>query len=228
MDKLQWFKFSPTDWSMGKIQRCSDTTQLRFLRLVCLYWNKECVLSIEDAEIEIDKEHLDILVAKKIIKTNGNFILIEFLNEQLEGIYATSDKRRESVLKRWRNVKQNDTSVLQNNTSVLQNDTDKSREDKSREDKSREDKSREDKDKKRVVNKFTAPTLLEVETYFIENGFSKYLAKRAFDYYAVANWKDSKGNQVKNWKQKMRGVWFKDENKEQEKTKFNPFSGPVA
>ena len=218
MDKLQWFKFSPTDWSMGKIQRCSDTTQLRFLRLVCLYWNKECVLSIEDAEIEIDKEHLDILVAKKIIKTNGNFILIEFLNEQLEGIYATSDKRRESVLKRWRNVKQNDTSVLQNNTSVLQNDTDKSR----------EDKSREDKDKKRVVNKFTAPTLLEVETYFIENGFSKYLAKRAFDYYAVANWKDSKGNQVKNWKQKMRGVWFKDENKEQEKTKFNPFSGPVA
>jgi hypothetical protein len=85
-----------------------------------------------------------------------------------------------------------------------------------------------DKKEKRVVNKFTAPTLLEVETYFIENGFSKYLAKRAFDYYAVANWKDSKGNQVKNWKQKMRGVWFKDENKEQEKPKFNPFSGPVA
>lgn len=218
MDKLQWFKFCPTDWSMGKIQRCPETTQARFLRLVCLYWNKEGVLSIEDAEIEIDKEHLDILVAKKIIKTNGNFILIEFLNEQLNDVYATSEKRRESVLKRWKNVKQNDTSVLQNNTSVLQSDTDKSR----------EDKSREDKDKKRVVNKFTAPTLLEVETYFIENGFSKFLAKRAFDYYAVANWKDSKGNQVKNWKQKMRGVWFKDENKEQEKTKFNPFSGPVA
>ena len=218
MDKLQWFKFCPTDWSMGKIQRCPETTQARFLRLVCLYWNKEGVLSIEDAEIEIDKEHLDILVAKKIIKTNGNFILIEFLNEQLNDVYATSEKRRESVLKRWKNVKQNDTSVLQNNTSVLQSDTDKSR----------EDKSREDKDKKRVVNKFTAPTILEVETYFIENGFSKFLAKRAFDYYAVANWKDSKGNQVKNWKQKMRGVWFKDENKEQEKTKFNPFSGPVA
>ena len=82
--------------------------------------------------------------------------------------------------------------------------------------------------KKVVVNKFTAPTILEVQTYFIENGFSKELAKRAFDYYDVGNWKDSKGNQVKNWKQKMRGVWFKDENKEITKLKFNPHSGPIA
>ena len=82
--------------------------------------------------------------------------------------------------------------------------------------------------KKVVVNKFTAPALLEIQTYFIENGFSKELAKRAFDYYDVANWKDSKGNQVKNWKQKMRGVWFKEENKEITKTKFNPHSGPIA
>lgn len=67
--------------------------------------------------------------------------------------------------------------------------------------------------KKKVVNKFTAPTILEVETYFIENGYNKEIAKKAFEYYAVADWKDSKGNQVKNWKQKMRGVWFKDENK---------------
>ena len=82
--------------------------------------------------------------------------------------------------------------------------------------------------KKVVVNKFTAPTILEVQTYFNENGFSKELAKRAFDYYDVGNWKDSKGNQVKNWKQKMRGVWFKDENKEIAKPKFNPHSGPIA
>ena len=81
---------------------------------------------------------------------------------------------------------------------------------------------------KRVVNKFTAPTLLEVQTYFTENGYTNELGKKAFDYYSVANWKDSKGNQVKNWKQKMRGVWFKDENKEIIKPKFNPFSGPIA
>jgi hypothetical protein len=79
------------------------------------------------------------------------------------------------------------------------------------------------------VNKFTAPTLLEVQTYFTENGFNKELAKRAFDYYDVANWKDSKGSQVKNWKQKMRGVWFKEENKEQQFSKNfqSPFK-PIA
>jgi len=85
-----------------------------------------------------------------------------------------------------------------------------------------------DNDIKNSVNKFTAPTLLDVETYFTENGFDKQLAKRAFDYYDVANWKDSKGNQVKNWRQKMRGVWFKEENKEIVKPKFDPFSGPIA
>ena len=79
MDKLQWFKFTPTDWIMGKIQRCPEITQARFMRLICLYWNKECVLSYEDAEIEIDKEHLDILISKKIIKIEDNFLLIEFL-----------------------------------------------------------------------------------------------------------------------------------------------------
>ena len=36
---------------------------------------------------------------------------------------------------------------------------------------------------------------------------------KAFDYYDCADWHDSKGNKVKNWKQKMQAVWFKDENK---------------
>jgi hypothetical protein len=134
MDKLHWFKFTPTDWVMGKIQRCPEITQARFMRLICLYWNKECVLSYEDAEIEIDKEHLDILISKKIIKLNENFVSIEFLNEQLVDISETSQKRRDAVLKRWNKVKQNDTIVLNSDTIVLQSDTDKIREDEIRED----------------------------------------------------------------------------------------------
>lgn len=138
MDKLQWFKFTPTDWIMGKIQRCPEITQARFMRLICLYWNKECVLSYEDAEIEIDKEHLDILIAKKIIKIDNNFLLIEFLNEQLENIAETSQKRRDAVLQRWAKVKQKDTYVSEINTYVLQNDTDKSREELEKEKKRKE------------------------------------------------------------------------------------------
>ena len=61
---------------------------------------------------------------------------------------------------------------------------------------------------------FIAPTPEDVIKYFKENGYDENLASRAFKYYDTANWKDSKGKQVKNWKQKMQGVWFKDENKE--------------
>lgn len=132
MAYLSWFKFTPSDWIMGKIQRTSEITQSRFMRLICLYWNKQCVLSYEDAEIEIDKEHIDILLSKKIIKVENDFLVIEFLNEQMGTISETSQKRKEAVLQRWAKVKQKDTSVLNKDTSVLQSDTDKIREDKIR------------------------------------------------------------------------------------------------
>ena len=36
-----------------------------------------------------------------------------------------------------------------------------------------------------------------------------------WNYYNDADWFDSKGNPVLNWKQKMRSVWFKNEYKKQ-------------
>jgi hypothetical protein len=60
---------------------------------------------------------------------------------------------------------------------------------------------------------FTPPQLSEVITYFIENGYKEETAIKMFKSYSVANWVDSKGNQVNNWKQKAINVWFRDENK---------------
>lgn len=105
MDKLQWFKFCPTDWVMGKIQKCPEITQARFLKLCCLYWNKECIISVDDAIIEIDKDHFDILVSKKIIFISDDLIHISFLDEQNVEIKETSkDKSVSGIvgnLKRW-------------------------------------------------------------------------------------------------------------------------------
>lgn len=61
---------------------------------------------------------------------------------------------------------------------------------------------------------FVPPTELEVIAYFLENGYTEQSAKKSFHYYDSAKWIDSKGNKIKNWKQKMVGVWFKDENKQ--------------
>lgn len=61
------------------------------------------------------------------------------------------------------------------------------------------------------------PNLEEVKSFFVENGYAEAVAEKAFLFYSEANWHDSKGKKVRNWKQKMRSVWFKDENKEKAK-----------
>lgn len=70
----------------------------------------------------------------------------------------------------------------------------------------------------RTEKVFSPPSIDEVISYFQEKGYFEEVAKRAFEYYSVANWVDAKGNQVKNWKQKMNSVWFKPENKKQNST----------
>jgi len=62
---------------------------------------------------------------------------------------------------------------------------------------------------------FIAPTIKEVENYFDENGYCIEVGRKAFNYYNVADWHDSKGKKIINWKQKMQSVWFKEENKKQ-------------
>lgn len=74
-------------------------------------------------------------------------------------------------------------------------------------------KSKGNERKENTPNGFSPPLLDEVIQYFSEKGFSAEIAKKAFEYYNVSDWKDSKGNKVKNWKQKMLAVWMKDENK---------------
>jgi len=62
---------------------------------------------------------------------------------------------------------------------------------------------------------FIPPTIEEVKNYFTENGYNIEVGIKAWKGYDVANWFDSKGNPILNWKQKMINVWFKDENKKQ-------------
>ena len=73
--------------------------------------------------------------------------------------------------------------------------------------------SEKEKKNKERANKFAPPTQSEVISYFLEKGYTQEAACKAFDYYDVANWTDSKGTKIKNWKQKMIAVWFKEENK---------------
>ena len=66
------------------------------------------------------------------------------------------------------------------------------------------------------AQKTKAPTEQEVIEFFTSNGYRSDIASNAFNYYDSASWRDSRGKAVINWKQKMRGVWFKDEHKAKE------------
>jgi hypothetical protein len=75
-----------------------------------------------------------------------------------------------------------------------------------------EGKGRERKGRERN-SKFIPPILEEVKQYFKEKGYKETAAIKMFESYSVANWIDSKGSPVKNWKQKAINVWFTDQNK---------------
>lgn len=84
-------------------------------------------------------------------------------------------------------------------------------------------KVKESKAKESKANKrFIPPTLGEVKKYFSEKGYREDSAVKFFDYYDTGSWKDSKGNPVKNWKQKALAVWFKEENKIPENKNQDP------
>jgi len=69
---------------------------------------------------------------------------------------------------------------------------------------------------------FTPPLVQDVVSFFKEKNYPEELAKKAFEYYDTADWRDSQGNKVKNWKQKMLAVWMKSDSQ-----KNNPTSKPI-
>jgi hypothetical protein len=73
--------------------------------------------------------------------------------------------------------------------------------------------SNKQKEESKEKKEFVAPAVEEVVAYFVQNGYPEALARRAFESYSVADWHDSQGNRVRNWKQKMINVWFKEENR---------------
>jgi len=95
MDNLQWFKFSPAEWMMGRIQRLPPQVQVDFIRLCCKYWQKDCQLTIDDAQLEA-MDSYPLLVKHRIITEEINCISIAFLDEQKESVVRKSQSNREN------------------------------------------------------------------------------------------------------------------------------------
>ena len=64
------------------------------------------------------------------------------------------------------------------------------------------DSTKKSKPKKETKKSFIPPSLDDVKRYITEKNLSVD-AKAFYDYFDVGGWVDSKGNKVKNWKQKL-------------------------
>lgn len=133
-----------------------------------------------------------------LFQISDGFISSKSVEKRLQELKIRSEKAKEKANKRWGNAK----AMPQHSQSNA-----------IKEKKRKEKKVNESKIKEIKIN-IEYPTKSEVVQFFTENGFKADAGEKAFFYYSEANWKDSKGNTVKNWKQKMRGVWFKEENKQ--------------
>lgn len=208
--ELPYFKFEPNAWENGNIQMLSREDKGLFIDLCALYWSR---LGDVPEKLAIQKlcggnaTALNSLYDIEAATVLDGQICIDFLNEQLLEFEDTSKTNSENAKKGWekRRVKKD---LSDRNATALnsQSESDARREEEIREDERKGDNA-------------LIPNFGSVKDYFLENGYSEEAAMKAFRYYESSRgekgrvWKDSKGNTVKNWKQKMRGVWFKDENK---------------
>lgn len=124
-----------------------------------------------------DKKYITIDYKKRGCEITDRYIrLTKMLIDDYQNCESTINK----------NVKENNISI--NNISINNKENNISK-----------DILKESNKKSKV---FVPPTLEEVQSYCIERN-NNVDAKAFYDYFNEGDWKDSQGNKVKNWKQKI-------------------------
>lgn len=188
------FLFYPSDFLTGTMFLNNEQIGI-YMRLLCSQHQHGGIID----KISFNSLVGDnILLRSKFIETETGFYN-ERLTIEMEKRNKKSNNMSATALEVWAkrkdakntNVPENDTNVLQSHnkriTKVKKSDT--------------------------FVIQPINVNINEVIDYFLNNNYTKDSAEKFFNYYSVAYWKDSKGNPVKNWKQKAHSVWFKPENK---------------
>lgn len=113
------------------------------------------------------------------------------------------EKNRKNIQKRYNNEPTTEYDRIRPNTTVYE--TYQSESESENKDENKSDNKKENAKRKSAA--FSPPTLEEIEAYCRERN-SNVDAKHFYDYFSTPNdkgetWIDSKGQKVKNWKQKL-------------------------
>ena len=197
MAKDPAFLFYPGDY-LRDTQCLSEKAQVAYDRIMCEHMRNICIsqqqLNFFTKRLS-DDEKSELMFT--LTEKDGGY-QIEWVAESIMNRRKYSDNRRKNRLGKKNNISSTYDNHMENE-NVIEN-------------------------KKRNKKIFTKPTIEEFVSYFLENGFNKELALKAYNHYDLADWHDTKGNKVKNWKQKVHTNWFNNNDKhkpiQQNKTIF--------
>lgn len=123
MDKLKWFKFTPSEWLSGRTARLPNSTQGEYIRFCCVYWIEECNMTEKDAMIELSAKSYELLINADIIKSVNGKIIVKFLNDQMSDINDMRRKNSEAGKKSA--LRRSERALNERSTKGQQNPTDK-------------------------------------------------------------------------------------------------------
>ena len=189
MAKDPAFLFYPSDFLTG-VTDLTMEERGQFITMLCLQHQKG-VLNEKTIRLSVGNVSVDVL-SKFKKDDDGNFFN-ERLQNEIEKRAAFVDSRRENGSKGGRPKKPNGLPSDKPNAKP-------------------NGKPKKNLAENENVNENIS--IDEVVNYFKENGYKSESGRNFFNYYSSAEWKDSNGKEVKNWKLKAKQVWFKPENKE--------------
>ena len=136
------------------------------------------------------------------VKMAFSFIKAQ-LDRDREKYNKKCEKNKENIGKRWNKKNTNVQVGIRNDTNVQVGiRTDTKNTDNDNDDDNDNDIIKKENIEKKKRRTFTKPKIEEVEQYVQEKKL-QVDPKQFFDYFETGNWIDSKGNKVKNWKQKV-------------------------
>lgn len=175
----------------------------QYITLLCLQHQKGN-LSEKTIRLSVGSVSVDVM-SKFLRDENGNYYNLRLKNE--------IEKRMKFVESRINNGKLGGRPKEKKITDRLFVGYPKNNLPENENENKNKDRNRGVNQKKNILSetkKFSPPSKEEVITFFTSHNYTTGQAEKAYNYYAVANWHDSKGNPVKNWKQKMLANWMKD------------------
>ena len=185
MAKDPAFLFYPSDFLTGTMFMNHEQIGI-YMRLLCSQHQHGGI---------IDKLSFNSLVGEnEILRSKFIEVEIGFYNERLANEMEKRNKKSNNISKAVKEVweKRKESNAIPSKSDAIPKESKKNR--------------------KRIPMGTVNVNINEVINYFIDNNYTKESAEKFFNYYEAAGWKDSNDRQVKNWKQKAQGVWFKPEN----------------